>query len=378
MKVQFRYIAGTEYPLATIVKTPSGTWKSVVRKQGWPTIAKTFRTKRDAEDWARRTEDEMVRGLYIQRSTSERMLLDAALDRYLDEVTSTKKASTQRVETLKAKPVRKFFGKYALAAISPELVATYRDQRLATNSQRISKTTGKPTLLRSSTVRLELALLSHVFTTAIQEWRLGLAANPVSNVRKPKPAEARDRRLAKGEEAKLYAAVDAHSNPMLGWIVRIAVETSMRSSEITGLRLAQVDVERRIVRLAETKNDSARTVPMTKAAQAAFELALANPVRPTDCNLVFFGEPGRDGERKPYNFNKIWSGIKRDLGMEDLRFHDLRHEAVSRLVEGGLSDQEVASISGHKSMQMLRRYTHLRAEDLVKKLDNLPSNFDQT
>ena len=117
---------------------------------------------------------------------------------------------------------------------------------------------------------------------------------------------------------------------------------------------------------------------MTKAAQAAFELALANPVRPTDCNLVFFGEPGRDGERKPYNFNKIWSGIKRDLGMEDLRFHDLRHEAVSRLVEGGLSDQEVASISGHKSMQMLRRYTHLRAEDLVKKLDNLPSNFDQT
>ena len=96
MKVQFRYIAGTEYPLATIVKTPSGTWKSVVRKQGWPTIAKTFRTKRDAEDWARRTEDEMVRGLYIQRSTSERMLFGAALDRYLDEVTSTKKGVLPR------------------------------------------------------------------------------------------------------------------------------------------------------------------------------------------------------------------------------------------------------------------------------------------
>ena len=177
-----------------------------------------------------------------------------------------------------------------------------------------------------------------------------------------------------GEEAKLYAAVDAHSNPMLGWIVHIAVETSIPSSEITELRLAQVDVDRRIFRLPETKNDSARTLPMTKAAHAAFELARANPVRPKDCDLIFFGEPGRDGERKPYNFNKIWSGIKRDLGMRDFRFHDLRHEAVSGLVEGGPSDQEVASISGQKSTQMLRRYTHLRAEDLVTKPDSLPGN----
>lgn len=104
--VQFRYIAGTEYPLATIVKTPSGTWKAVVRKQGWPTAAKTFRTKRDAEDWARRAEDEMVRGMYIQRSPSERMLFKFALDRYLADVTPTKKHFTQRAEVLKAKPLR--------------------------------------------------------------------------------------------------------------------------------------------------------------------------------------------------------------------------------------------------------------------------------
>jgi hypothetical protein len=86
---------------------------------------------------------------------------------------------------------------------------------------------------------------------------------------------------------------------------------------------------------------------------------------------VFFGEPGRDGIRRPYQFAKIWGGIKQAIGANDLHFHDIRHEAVSRLVEGGLSDQEVASISGHKSMQMLRRYTHLRAEDLVTKLDGL-------
>ena len=85
----------------------------------------------------------------------------------------------------------------------------------------------------------------------------------------------------------------------------------------------------------------------------------------------FFGEPGKDGQRRPYNFNKVWLDIKRTAGFADLRFHDLRHEAVSRFVEGGLSDQEVSAISGHKSMQMLKRYTHLRAEDLVAKLDKL-------
>lgn len=355
--------------MATIVKTPSGTWKAVIRKHGWPTTSKTFRTKRDADDWSRRTEDEIVRGVYIQRSSSERMTFSLALDRYLDEVTPTKKPLTQRVERLKAKALREYFGSYSLAAISADLVARYRDERLATNSQRINRATGRATPLRPTTIRLELALLSHIFTTAIKEWRLGLIQNPVANIRKPSPSEGRDRRLTTQEERRVFDAVDAYSNPMLGWIVRIAIETGMRSGEITGLRTSQVDVKRRIVRLAETKNDSARTVPMTKLAQSSFTCALANPLRPKDCDLVFFGEPGRDGLRRPYNFNKAWVDIKNTLGLSDLRFHDLRHEAVSRLVESGFSDQEVAAISGHKSMQMLKRYTHLRAEDLVDRLD---------
>ena len=75
--------------------------------------------------------------------------------------------------------------------------------------------------------------------------------------------------------------------------------------------------------------------------------------------------------RKPYDFTEAWEEARARAGMTDLRFHDLRHEAVSRLVEVGLGDQEVAAISGHKSMQMLRRYTHLRAEDLVARLDQL-------
>lgn len=87
--------------MATLVKTPSGTWKALIRKNGWPTVAKTFRTKRDAEDWSRRTEEEMVRGVYIRRSGLEKMTLEAALKRYLSDITPTKKPSTQRGETSK-------------------------------------------------------------------------------------------------------------------------------------------------------------------------------------------------------------------------------------------------------------------------------------
>ncbi len=100
--------------MATIVKTPSGTWKALIRKTGWPTTAKTFRTKRDAEDWARRTEDEMVRGMYIHRAPAERMTLEAALKRYLREVTPTKRASTQIGEHKKGLALIKHLGKYSL------------------------------------------------------------------------------------------------------------------------------------------------------------------------------------------------------------------------------------------------------------------------
>lgn len=350
--------------MATIVKTPAGTWKAVIRKNGWPTNAKTFRTKRDAEDWARRTEDEMVRGVYIQRSGSERLTLEKALERYLAEVTPSKKPTTRKAEATKAKQLIQHLGKYSLAALSAEVIANYRDIRLASITSR-----GRPT--SNNTVRLELALLSHLFTVAIQEWGLGLTFNPVLNIRKPSPGDGRDRRLSPEEERCLLVAVNSHSNPMLGWIVRIALETGMRSSEITGLRRHQVDIKKRVVRLSDTKNDSARTVPLSKLATEAFHAALSNPVRPIDCDLVFFGEPGKDGKRRPYAFTKTWGLLKKKLGMPDLRFHDLRHEAVSRLVEVGLSDQEVSAISGHKSMQMLKRYTHLRAEDLVDKLDKL-------
>lgn len=344
--------------MATINKPPSSTWKAVIRKRGWPSTIKTFRTKRDAEDWARRTEDEMVRGVYIDRADANRMLLKSAIDRYLRDVSSTKKPSTESAEKHKAKALKAELGDYSLAALNQNLIADYRDRRLAD---------GKST----DTVRLELALLSHLFTIAIKEWHLGLVYNPVLNIRKPAPSSGRNRRLSADEESTLLKACDKFSNPMLGWIVRTGLYTGMRAGEITTLRRGQVDLKRRVVRLSNTKKGTDRTVPLSKEALLILTEALNHPVRPVGTDLIFWGEPGRDKKRRPYEFRMAWKKIIKDTKLSNLRFHDLRHEAVSRLVEIGLGDQEIAAISGHKSMQMLKRYTHLRAEDLVERLDNL-------
>ncbi len=232
--------------MATITKTPSNTWKALIRKRGWPTAIKTFRTKRDAQDWARRSEDEMVRGVYIDRADASQLLLKTAMDRYLSEVSSTKKPSTHAAEQHKAKALKAELGGYSLAALNPNLIAGYRDQRLAAGKS-------------ANTVRLELSLLSHLFTIAIKEWRLGLVYNPVSNIRKPPPGQGRNRRLNDNEESVLLKACDEYSNPMLSWIVRTALFTSMRAGEITSLHRNQVDLEHRVVRLTDTKNGSART-----------------------------------------------------------------------------------------------------------------------
>ena len=291
----------------------------------------------------------------MPRSSSEKLTVAAALDRYVKEVVPTKKAGSQRRDIGRAEFLKSKLGGYSLAALNAELIAEFRDERLAE---------GKA----NNTVRLELALLSHMYTIAIKEWSLGLISNPVLNIRKPSPGQGRNRRLNGDEEALLLKACEEHSNPFLGWIVRLALYTAMRKSEITSLTRERINLEKRTIFLPDTKNNTVRTVPLTNKAYRAIKEALAHPIRPIDTKLIFPGEPGRDGKRKPYVINRVWAQALKRAGIQELRFHDLRHEATSRFVEAGLSDQEVASITGHKSMQMLRRYTHLRNEDLVSKI----------
>ena len=286
------------------------------------------------------------------------MTVSAALDRYIKEVVPTKKESSQRRDIGRAEFLKSKLGRYSLAALNSEIIADFRDERLGE---------GKA----NNTVRLELAVLSHMYTIAIKEWGLGIIANPVLNIRKPSPGRGRNRRLNSDEELRLLEACDVHSNPYLGWIVRLALYTAMRKSEVTSLTRAQINLSKRTILLPDSKNNSVRTVPLTDKAYKTIKSALAHPIRPIDTKLVFSGEPGLDGQRKPYIIDQVWKKALVRAGIKDLRFHDLRHEATSRFVEAGLSDQEVASITGHKSMQMLKRYTHLRNEDLVSRISHI-------
>jgi integrase len=164
-------------------------------------------------------------------------------------------------------------------------------------------------------------MLSNLFTIAIQEWGLGLTHNPVAAIRKPSPGKGRDRRLNFDEERRLLGAVERHSNPVLSCVFQIAIETRMRQSEILNLRVSDVDLRSRVVRLSDTKNNSARTVPLSASATTILKAAVDNPLRPPNTNLVFFGEPGKDGKRRPYQFAEIWGDIKVALDITDLHFH---------------------------------------------------------
>jgi hypothetical protein len=177
--------------MPTIVKTPSGTWKAMIRETGFPQTIKTFRLKKDTEDWARRAEDEMVRGQFVQRAPAEKMTFTKAIERYLDEVSKTKRPGTQSREVRRVAPLVAFFGRYSLTGITPDLVARYRDARLAGEDRR--NDAGEPVPRAANTVRLELALMGHLFTVATKEWGLGLTYNPVANVRRPAPGTGRNR-----------------------------------------------------------------------------------------------------------------------------------------------------------------------------------------
>ncbi len=216
----------------------------------------------------------------------------------MEEVSVTKKPTAQPSERFTSEHLDASFGKYSMAAVSADLEAKLRDERL---------TAGKS----NNTVRIELPMLGHLFRTAIQEWGIGLTFNPVANVRKPNPGPGCNRRLSKEEQISLFAAVDAHSNPTLRWIVRLAVETGMRSSEIAGLRRSQIDQQRRSVTLVFTKNGTARIVPLTRVSADILKLATDNPARPIYTDLVFFGEPGKDSRRSSYVFHKLWVWARR-------------------------------------------------------------------
>lgn len=327
--------------MATIRKL-RGKWQAMVRRKGAPQRCRSFEKRADAERWARDLEGQIDRtGVLPDTRLAEDTTLRDLFKRYLAEVTPQKRSAKSEALRIKAL-MRRPLAAYSIANLSSAALAEYRDQRLKSVSP--------------ATVVRELQTISHAIEIGRREWGVYVPENPAKLVRRPSVPRGRDRRLRGDEEARLYAACDAGRSPYMQPLVILALETAMRRGELLGLSWGDIDWEKRIAHLHLTKNGDSRDVPLSgRAYETLWHL---------------HGE--RRGDRvfavTGHAVQQAWDHLRGRAGCPDLHFHDLRHEAVSRLFEKGLDMMAVATISGHKELSMLKRYTHLRAEDLVARL----------
>lgn len=319
--------------MATIRKRKDS-WYCQVRRKGHKSIGRSFNTKADAEKWAMQIEAKMGIGTYVDNRETLSTSLAECLDRYASEIIPHKKGAKRellRIDLWKRHPI----AEKPIGTIKQTDIAKWRDERLAAG-------------ISGTTVKLDLALLSHLFTIAIKEWGYPLT-NPVAMIRKPKANPGRERRLEPGEEEKI---LENSSEEMQAFFI-IAIETAMRRGEIYSLQRSWI--RGRVAYLPDTKNGSARPVPLSKRALQAIGTL---PLR-IDGKLFW-----RNIDAYTHSFEDAC----KKAGIEGLTLHDLRHEATSRLFEKGLDIMQVKSITGHKSLQMLNRYTHLRADELAELL----------
>jgi integrase len=317
----------------------NGKWQAIVRHKDIGTRARSFHTKQGAIKWAVGEERNLTEGVLGLLKPTE-VTLGELLQRYVADVLPSKRGAPtegQRLHRL----IRDPLSNLRVSQLTSQTIAAFRDRRLLDGRR---------------TCHYDLTLIRHCLKIAMNEWGLMLSANPVDRVKMPPSSPARNRRLEDGEFERLEEAAKQTKNPHIWPIIVFAIETGMRRGEVLGLQWEHVDLDRRIAYLPLTKNGSSRDVPLsTKAA-----LVLARQRQRNDTTSPF---PVTSN-----GFRLAWERLRRRAGLSDLRFHDLRHEAISRFFELGLNIPEVAVISGHKDPRMLFRYTHLRAEELVGRL----------
>lgn len=327
--------------MASIIKRGDYQFQVSIRRKGYPSQTKTFETRLEAEMWAREAESKMDQGYFRDLREVEQTTLTQALGRYLKSITTTKKgyvAERNRILQLQRHPI----ALRSLASLRSKDFAEYRDQRQLEVS--------------NNSVRLELALLSHLFTIAIKEWSLPLE-HFLKNIRKPKPGKGRDRRFVGDEEKRLREAIHRlearGAKHWLAGCIELALETGMRAGEILSIDWSQVNLEAGVIRLSETKNGSARSVPLTDKAVATLRNLHLHLTGRVIAN--FYDTSGLD---------RAFKRVCDAAGIENFHFHDLRHEAASRLAPH-MPVQTLAKVMGWKTLQMAMRYYNPSDDELV-------------
>ena len=324
------------------IRRRQGRWQAQVRRKGYSQVTKTFTSKEAAKRWIKAVETDMERGEFKPRLD---MTVGQLIKRYQTDIIQKQKAHQSAL--VRCRRLRRMLGKINLSDLSPAHLASYRDERLKS--------------IKPNTLKRELSILSSAINTAIIDWGIPIPSNPVAMTRIPKYDDSRDRRLKDGEEEKLLAI----AKPVYRRAIIIAVETAIRRGELLNIRKSHINFDKQTLHIPETKTDTPRTIPLSTRAIKALRDQIKSI---SDANVVQIERGSKLFSMSSPMFRHEIHRYRVKLDMEDWRFHDLRHEATSRLFEKGLNTMEVASITGHEDLRMLKRYTHIKPESLVARL----------
>jgi integrase len=347
--------------MATIEKrigaSGKATWRVRVRRLGGPSLTKSFARKVDAAEWARGIEHKVDVGEHVPNSEARKRTLADAIDRYL-EVTLPRAKHRKNADgqTRLVNWWRAEMGTRVLVNITPASIAEARDKLAKTKSR-----AGK--LLSGSTVNRHITALSAVLTVTTKEYGW-IQRNPARNVTRLADSKGRERFLSATERTTLLRACDASPCAVLGSVVRLALATGARKGELAGLQWSGVDLDRRTARFLDTKNGESRTVPLAAHAVAALKdmrkgRLPVGPVIPYSITTI----------------DKAWQAARDSVGLHDFRFHDLRHSAASYLAMSGASLMDIAAILGHKTLAMVKRYSHLSEQHTTAAVDRMAEKF---
>jgi len=325
-------------------------YRAKVRLVGHPATSATFARLTDARRWVQDTESAIRTGRYFTVAEAKRHTLADLVDRYITEVlpSKPKNAANTKLQLLWWKSK---LGALTLSNLNASAIVQWRNTLQTTNTLR-----RRP--MAPATVVRYMAALSHALNVAMKDWEW-LEDNPMRRVSKPKEPRGRERFLSDDERTRLLSECQASSSRWLYTVVVLALSTGMRSGEIMGMRWPQVDLRRGQILLRDTKNGASRVVPLSGLALTLVQAAAK--VRRIDTDLVFFGNPPTQPGRaiRPVDLKKPWTTAVAKAKLQDFRFHDLRHSAASYLAMNGASTIEIAAILGHKTLQMVKRYSHL-------------------
>lgn len=342
--------------MATFEKreTENGTsFKAIVRVKGFPIKRKTFKRLTDAKEWAKQMEVSMSRGEFVTlgKDAQKRTVRDL-IQIFIEMDTSAKKETTRHTEKGFLKWWANAIGDYALSQVTPALISQQLNILKNEGVRRGNGNIDNSKTKSRRTLKYYRDILDKAFKKAVQlRW---VAANPFDEVdRITKLNNERIRFLDNDERARLLKACKESSNKYLYIIVIFSLATGARKSEIMKLTWKDVDFERNVAVLYKTKNGETRALPVVAYLKELLQELYKN--RREDTTLIF---PRKDGQ-KPVSIRKAWDTSLKKAEVEDFRFHDLRHCAASYLAMNGATLAEIAAVLGHKTLAMVKRYSHI-------------------